>query len=97
MTNFATFGTIPQPPFPTANTARPTPHTTHSHIFPSTPSTMKPATSLSLVASLLALAAPATAVEYTVTTCADLAGVDDTLATGLRVRVRVRYTRFRVR
>lgn len=58
---------------------------------------MKPATSLSLVASLLALAAPATAVEYTVTTCADLAGVDDTLATGLRVRVRVRYTRFRVR
>ncbi len=43
---------------------------------------MKPASSLSLLASLLALAAPAIAVEYTVTSCAVLADVDDTVVTG---------------
>lgn len=48
-----------------------------------TPRIMKPAPSLSLLASLLALAATVTAVEYTVTSCADLADVDDTDATGM--------------
>eukprot|EP00903_Cladosiphon_okamuranus_P014210 g13202.t1 len=52
-----------------------------------------------LIAAILA--APATAVEYTVSTCADLADVDDTLATGLTIDSATfscdEYTRFRVR
>lgn len=60
---------------------------------------MKPASSLPLIAAFLA--APATAIEYTVTTCGDLADVDDTLATGLTIDNSTfacdEYTRFRVR
>eukprot|EP00903_Cladosiphon_okamuranus_P012900 g12044.t1 len=60
---------------------------------------MKPASSLVFIAALLA--APAAAVEYTVSTCGDLADVDDTLATGLTIEsssfVCDEYTRFRVR
>ncbi|CAM9828349.1 unnamed protein product, partial [Hapterophycus canaliculatus] len=60
---------------------------------------MKPATSLTLIAILLA--GPAAAVEYTVQTCADLSDVDDTLATVLTIDsstfVCDEYTRFRVR
>ncbi|CAN0041719.1 unnamed protein product, partial [Ectocarpus sp. 8 AP-2014] len=59
---------------------------------------MKPA-SLAAITSLLA--APAAAVEYTVTTCANLADVDDTRVTGLTIDTSTfacdEYTRFRVR
>ncbi|CAM9827986.1 unnamed protein product [Pylaiella littoralis] len=61
---------------------------------------MKPSSYLAFVAAIV-LAAPATAIEYTVTTCADLADVDDTLATSLIVNSGTfacdEYTRFRVR
>ncbi|CAN0215543.1 unnamed protein product [Scytosiphon promiscuus] len=60
---------------------------------------MKLACSLALIATLLA--GPANAVEYTVQTCADLADVDDTLATLLTIDSSTfacdEYTRFRVR
>ncbi|CAN0128428.1 unnamed protein product, partial [Scytosiphon promiscuus] len=60
---------------------------------------MKPASSLALIATLLA--GPAAAVEYTVQTCADLADVDDTMATVLTIDSSTfacdEYTRFRVR
>ncbi|CAM9197805.1 unnamed protein product, partial [Ectocarpus sp. 6 AP-2014] len=60
---------------------------------------MKPVLSLTFIASLLA--APAAAVEYMVTTCADLADVDDTEVTGLTIDANTfacdEYTRFRVR
>eukprot|EP00752_Nemacystus_decipiens_P009969 g8891.t1 len=61
---------------------------------------MKPAPFVALVVGVL-LAAPSAAVEYTVSTCADLADVDDTLATGLTIDSTTfacdEYTRFRVR
>ena len=60
---------------------------------------MKPSSALAVFASLLT--APAAAVEYTVSTCAELASVDDTLATGLTIDSSTfacdEYTRFRVR
>eukprot|EP00903_Cladosiphon_okamuranus_P012904 g12048.t1 len=60
---------------------------------------MKAASPLALLAALLA--APAAAVEYTVSTCADLADVDDTVTTGLTINRSTfscdEYTRFRVR
>ena len=60
---------------------------------------MKPASSFAFIAALLA--APAAAVEYTVKTCAELADVDDTLATILTIDSSTfgcdDYTRFRVR
>ena len=60
---------------------------------------MKTASPLALIAALLA--APATAVEYTVKTCAELADVDDTLVTVLTIDSGTfgcdEYTRFRVR
>ena len=63
------------------------------------PKPMKSALSIAAVAALLA--APAAAIEYTVSSCADLADVDDTLATGLTIDSSTfaceEYTRFRVR
>lgn len=58
--------------------------------------------SLALVAALLAvLPYDSTAIEYTVTTCTDLADVDDTLVTSLIIDSSTfacdEYTRFRVR
>lgn len=62
---------------------------------------MKLATSLSLVAGLVVATAPASAVEYTVSRCADLADVDNNLATVLTIDSNTfvcdEYTRFRVR
>ncbi|CAM9828624.1 unnamed protein product [Pylaiella littoralis] len=61
---------------------------------------MKRSSYLTFVAAI-ALAAPAMALEYIVTTCADLADVDDTLATSLTINSGTfacdEYTRFRVR
>lgn len=61
---------------------------------------MAPYSSLAFIAAIVAAPAVA-AVEYTVTTCADLADVDDTLVTGLTVGSSTfacdEYTRFRVR
>ena len=60
---------------------------------------MRPTSSLALIAA--ALASTVSAVEYAVKTCADLAGVDDTLVTGLTIESSTfdcdEYTRFRVR
>eukprot|EP00903_Cladosiphon_okamuranus_P018939 g17418.t1 len=63
---------------------------------------LTPKSSLALVAALLsAVTYPSSAIEYTVTTCADLADVDDKLVTGLTIDsstfVCDEYTRFRVR
>lgn len=61
---------------------------------------MKPVSYFALIIALVA-ATPAGAVEYTLSTCADLADVDDTLATGLTIDSTAfacdEYTRFRVR
>lgn len=60
---------------------------------------MKPFSSLAAIAAILAV--PAAAVEYTVTTCAELADIDDTSVTALTIGSSTfacdEYTRFRVR
>ena len=64
-----------------------------------TPETMKPTSTFALIATLLVPSS--LAVEYTVSTCAELADADDTLATGLTIESSTfscdEYTRFRVR
>eukprot|EP00903_Cladosiphon_okamuranus_P007798 g7547.t1 len=62
---------------------------------------MKPVSSFARIIAALVAATHASAVEYTVSTCADLADVDDSLATGLTIDSAAfacdEYTRFRVR